>query len=72
MEKLKIPFPIIVEGKYDKIKLCSVVDAQIFTTDGFGVFKKVAFAGAEYALTFEPILTIRKWGGAQNRRKERT
>ena len=38
----------------------------------FGVLKKVSFAGAEYALTFEPALTIRKWGGAKNRRKERT
>lgn len=36
----------------------------------YGTFKKVTFAGAEYALTFEPILTIRKWGGAKRRRKE--
>ncbi len=36
----------------------------------YGVFKKVSFGGAEYALTFEPILTIRKWGGAKHRRKE--
>ncbi len=38
MEKLKIPYPIIVEGKYDKIKLSSLTDADIFTTDGFGIF----------------------------------
>ena len=30
---------VIVEGKYDKIKLESVLDAVILTTDGFGVFK---------------------------------
>ncbi len=30
---------IIVEGKYDKIKLSNFVDALIITTDGFGVFK---------------------------------
>lgn len=30
---------IIVEGKYDKIKLESILDAVILTTDGFGVFK---------------------------------
>ncbi len=30
---------VIVEGKYDKIKLSSVTDALIITTDGFGVFK---------------------------------
>lgn len=30
---------LIVEGKYDKIKLSSVTDALIITTDGFSVFK---------------------------------
>ena len=37
-EKLKINIPIAVEGKYDKIKVASVADAQIIVTDGFGVF----------------------------------
>ncbi len=31
---------LIVEGKYDKIKLSSLTDALIITTDGFGVFKR--------------------------------
>ena len=39
MEKLKIPYTIIVEGKYDKIKISSIADACIITTEGFGVFK---------------------------------
>lgn len=39
MEKLKIDLPIIVEGRYDKVKICSVADACVITTDGFGVFK---------------------------------
>ena len=39
MEKLKIDFPIIVEGKYDKIKIHSIADACVIATDGFGVFK---------------------------------
>ncbi len=39
-EKLKILIPIAVEGKYDKIKVSSIADAQIITTDGFGVFAK--------------------------------
>jgi ribonuclease M5 len=39
MQKLKIDLPIIVEGKYDKIKICSVADACVITTEGFGVFK---------------------------------
>lgn len=30
---------IIVEGKYDKIKLSSIFDAPIIVTDGFGIYK---------------------------------
>ena len=37
-EKIKISKAILVEGKYDKIRLERLVDAHIFTTDGFGVF----------------------------------
>ena len=37
-ERLNITIPIIVEGKYDKIKLSSICNADIFTTDGFGIF----------------------------------
>lgn len=39
-EKLKIAYPIIVEGKYDRLRILSVADAQVLTTDGFGIFKK--------------------------------
>ena len=39
MEKMKIDLPIIVEGKYDKIKIKSIADACVIQTDGFGVFK---------------------------------
>ena len=37
---LNIPYPIIVEGKYDRLRLLCVCRANIITTDGFGVFKK--------------------------------
>ena len=40
MEKLKIAYPVIVEGKYDRLRLLTVMEGQILTTDGFGVFKK--------------------------------
>lgn len=30
---------VIVEGKYDKIRLSNILDAVIITTDGFGIFK---------------------------------
>ncbi|MCM1578823.1 MAG: DUF4093 domain-containing protein [Ruminococcus sp.] len=35
---LKTDRAVIVEGKYDKIKLAGVIDAVIICTDGFGVF----------------------------------
>ena len=36
---IKIDRPIIVEGKYDVIKLSRIVDTLIIKTDGFGIFK---------------------------------
>lgn len=39
-KKLKLPIPIIVEGRYDKIKLSGILDANIICTDGFGIFSK--------------------------------
>ncbi len=30
---------VIVEGKYDKIKLSNIIDALIITTDGFQIYK---------------------------------
>ena len=40
LRRLKIPYPIIVEGKYDRLRLLSVCEANIYVTDGFGIFKK--------------------------------
>ncbi|MCQ2770282.1 MAG: DUF4093 domain-containing protein [Clostridia bacterium] len=37
---IKISKPIIVEGKYDKIKIQSIAEALVISTDGFGVFSK--------------------------------
>lgn len=37
-ERLLIPYPVIVEGRYDRLRLESVIRAQILTTDGFGLF----------------------------------
>lgn len=39
MEKIKLTQAVVVEGKYDKIKLSSILDAYILTTEGFGLFK---------------------------------
>ena len=38
-EKLQVAYPIIVEGKYDKIRLSGIVEGTVLTTEGFGVFK---------------------------------
>lgn len=39
MEKYKLKQAIIVEGRYDAVKLDSIFDAVIITTGGFGVFR---------------------------------
>lgn len=36
---IKIKEAVIVEGKYDKIKLSAIIDTVIIETDGFAVFK---------------------------------
>ena len=36
---IKLKQAIIVEGKYDKIRLSSIIDAVIIVTNGFGIFK---------------------------------
>ncbi|MBE6543547.1 MAG: DUF4093 domain-containing protein [Ruminococcaceae bacterium] len=38
MKKLRIKYPCIVEGKYDKIKLDSILEGRIIDTCGFGIF----------------------------------
>lgn len=41
-EKIKLTEAVIVEGKYDKIKLSNILDAFIIETNGFGIFKDKA------------------------------
>lgn len=38
-EKIKISQAVIVEGRYDKLKLSNIIDAFIIETNGFGIFK---------------------------------
>lgn len=40
MEKLQIPYPIVVEGRYDKATLSAIITGHIIPTNGFGIFKK--------------------------------
>lgn len=39
MEKLRISRAILVEGKYDQIKLSSIIDGLIIPVDGFRIYK---------------------------------
>lgn len=50
MNKLKIAYPIIVEGKYDREKLLSICEGLIIKTDGFGIFKREEKAALVRAL----------------------
>ncbi|MBQ7835548.1 MAG: DUF4093 domain-containing protein [Ruminiclostridium sp.] len=62
--------PIIVEGKYDKIKLESVIDGLILTTDGFRIYKdkeKLALIRAFAEKTGVIILTDSDGAGFQIR-----
>ena len=36
---IKLKEAVIVEGKYDKIKLSSLIDGLIIETDGFRIFR---------------------------------
>ncbi|MBQ9848906.1 MAG: DUF4093 domain-containing protein [Clostridia bacterium] len=38
-EKLKLKYPVIVEGRYDKAKVCNIVSTPVIALDGFSVFK---------------------------------
>ena len=35
---IKLDRPVIVEGKYDAVKLANIIDGLIIRTDGFGIF----------------------------------
>ncbi len=65
MEKLKIPYPVIVEGRYDKQRLENLIEAQILTTDGFGVFNKQEKATLFRALAERsPLIVLTDSDGA--------
>ncbi|MDD6800277.1 MAG: DUF4093 domain-containing protein [Firmicutes bacterium] len=38
--KINLDRPVIVEGRYDKNKLSSIINAEIITTNGFGIFRE--------------------------------
>ena len=65
MKKLKLIYPIVVEGKYDRLRLLNIADAQIITTDGFGIFKKSEKLALLSALAKKsPIIVLTDSDGA--------
>ena len=38
-DRLYISYPILVEGKYDRLRILSLAEADVYTTEGFGIFK---------------------------------
>ena len=65
IERLKIPYPVIVEVRYDKLRLESVIEAHIIPTDGFGIFKKEEKASMLRALAQKtPLILLTDSDGA--------
>lgn len=59
MNKLKMAYPIIVEGKYDRMKLLAVCEGLIIKTDGFSIFKTQEKAALIRALAKKsPIIVL--------------
>ena len=64
-KKLKIPYPIVVEGRYDKATLSCLVQGHIIQTDGFGIFKKAEKAALLRRLAeISPIIVLTDSDGA--------
>ncbi len=60
MKKLNLRFPVIVEGKYDKIKLSNILSSQIITVGGFSLIndkKKKAYLSTLATKTKLIVLT---------------
>ena len=53
-EKLHIPFPVIVEGKYDKIRLSNIMEEQIITTDAVPIVDDLG--GRIKVISIAPLL----------------
>ena len=63
--KLVVAYPVIVEGKYDKLRLESVIEGTILTTDGFGIFKKAEKQALFRALASKtPLIVLTDSDGA--------
>ena len=71
MKKLSLEYPVVVEGKYDKIKLDAIVATPVITLDGFSFFnnKKKQQLFRKYAEKGIIVLTDSDHAGAFMRSK---
>ena len=69
MKRVKLKYPVIVEGRYDKSTLASFVDAPIFPVGGFAVFNSSELRALIRAVAKDGviILTDSDGGGRQIR-----
>ena len=59
MNKLRLAYPVIVEGKYDRLKILSVAEGMVIKTDGFSLFKEKEKASLIRALAKStPIIVL--------------
>ena len=64
-KRLAVAYPVIVEGKFDKLRLESVIEGEILTTDGFGIFKKAEKQALFRALAKKtPLIVLTDSDGA--------
>ena len=68
---LKIREAVIVEGRYDKIKLSSIVDAPIIETNGFRVFSDKEFVPDFIVMNGAKRKNCRNKGNTYNDRQRR-
>ena len=57
-ERIKLAYPIVVEGQYDRLRLQNIAEGQIITTDGFGIFNKKEKRALLQALTKKTKLLV--------------
>ena len=64
-ERIRLAYPIVVEGQYDRLRLQTVAEGQILTTDGFGIFNKKEKRALLQALAKKtPLLVLTDSDGA--------
>lgn len=64
-ERIRLAYPIVVEGQYDRLRLQNVAEGQILTTDGFGIFNKKEKRALLQALAKKtPLLVLTDSDGA--------